>query len=298
MLQEAELIQVRDYVIKILPELLRSQPEIATTIEGILAQQFPRRDEFARLLDEVQAARLENKEHFEQVDQRFEQVDQRFEQVDQRFEQVDQRFEQVDQRFEQVDQRFEQVDRRFVQVDERFEGVDQRLDRLEKGQLVLRRDVAKLQSGQDYLTRYVKGMEAWIRLIAGQIRNEKGQVAEEVVALGLRFGLGQPDIKAENIRLRQKLVDRDGLVFPIPYETEVDLVANNGEMLVFEVKASDSFREVSSFAVKLHLLTLQNPDKRVRGVFIAPEPSADVRRLCEQYGIELVEAPSPGDLPE
>jgi hypothetical protein len=270
MLQEAELIQVRDYVIKILPELLRSQPEIATTIEGILAQQFPRRDEFARLLDEVQASRLENN----------------------KFQQ------ETRERFEQVDQRFEQVDRRFVQVDERFEGVDQRLDRLEKGQLLLRRDVAKLQSGQDYLTRYVKGMEAWIRLIAGQIRNEKGQVAEEVVALGLRFGLGQPDIKAENIRLRQKLADRDGLVFPIPYETEVDLVANNGEMLVFEVKSSGSFREVSSFAVKLHLLTLQNPDKRVRGVFIAPEPSADVRRLCQQYGIELVEAPSPGDLPE
>lgn len=277
MLQEAELIQVRDYVIKILPELLRSQPEIATTIEGILAQQFPRRDEFARLLDEVQASRLENKERFDRVEQRLDGLDEFRQEVNERFEQVDQRFEQVDQR---------------------FEGVNQRLDRLEKGQLGLRRDVAKLQSGQDYLTRYMKGMEAWIRLIAGQIRNEKGQVAEEVVALGLRFGLGQPDIKAENIRLRQKLVDRDGLVFPIPYETEVDLVANNGEMLVFEVKSSGSFREVSSFAVKLHLLTLQNPDKRIRGVFIAPEPSADVRRLCQQYGIELVEAPSPGDLPD
>ena len=34
MLDEKELTQVRDYVIKILPELLRSEPEIATTIEG------------------------------------------------------------------------------------------------------------------------------------------------------------------------------------------------------------------------------------------------------------------------
>ena len=53
MLNEIELVQVRDYVIGILPELLRQEPEIATTIEGMLAQQFPRRDEFARLLDEV-----------------------------------------------------------------------------------------------------------------------------------------------------------------------------------------------------------------------------------------------------
>jgi hypothetical protein len=48
MLDEKELAQVREYVISILPELLRSEPEIATTIEGILAQHFPRRDEFAR----------------------------------------------------------------------------------------------------------------------------------------------------------------------------------------------------------------------------------------------------------
>jgi hypothetical protein len=269
MLDEKELTQVRDYVIKILPELLRSEPEIATPIEGILAQHFPRRDEFARLLEEIREFRQETNQRFEQVDQRFEQVDQRFEQVDQRFEQVDQRFEQVDQRFEQV---------------------DGRLGRLEKGQLAIRRDVAKLQSGQDYLLRRLDGMEDWMQLLTGQLRNEKGRALEEIVALGLRYGLGQPDIKPENIRLNQRLVDKDASVYPVPSETEVDLVATNGELLVFEVKSSGKIDEVTAFSVKLRLLRVQNPDKRVRGVFIAPAPGDDVRRLCAQYGIELVEA--------
>ena len=277
MLDEKELAQVREYIIKYLPELLRTEPEIATTIEGMLAHQFPRRDEFARLLDEVREFRQETGQRFDELHEFRQETNQRFDELHEFRQEANQRFEQVDQRFEQV---------------------DQRLERLENGQLVLRRDVVKLQSGQDYLIRRMEGMEAWIRLIAGQIRNEKGEVAEEVVALGLRFGLGQPDVKAENIRLRQKLVDNEGLVYPIPFETEVDLVADNGELLVFEVKSSGKYREVSDFALKLRLLRAQNPDKRVRGVFIAPVPSDDVRRLCLQYGIELVEAPAPGQLPE
>jgi hypothetical protein len=234
MLGEQELTQVRNYLIEILPELLRSEPAIATTIEGILAQHFPRRDEFARLLEELRDFRQE--------------------------------------------------------TNQRFEQVDHHLDGLEKGQLAIRRDVAKLQSGQDYLLRRLDGMEAWMQLLTGQLRNEKGRAMEEIVALGLRYGLGQPDIKAENIRLNQRLVDKDASVYPVPSETEVDLVATNGELLVFEVKSSGKMGEVTAFQVKLRLLSVQNPDKRVRGVFIAPEPGDDVRRLCVQYGIELVEA--------
>ncbi len=90
-----------------LPRVLEQDPGFAVFIEGLLSEKFPRRDEFARLLDELQASRRETRERFDQVDRRFEAVDQRFEAVDQRFEAVDQRFDAVDQRFEAMDQRFE-----------------------------------------------------------------------------------------------------------------------------------------------------------------------------------------------
>jgi hypothetical protein len=54
-----------------LPDLLRRTPAIATTIEGILAQHFPRRDEFARLLDEFTGFRHETRERFDRVEQEF-----------------------------------------------------------------------------------------------------------------------------------------------------------------------------------------------------------------------------------
>nr|HRJ41690.1 DUF3782 domain-containing protein [Caldilineaceae bacterium] len=138
------LEEVEEMILARLPGILEQDPNFVTFVEGIVAEKFPRRDEFARLLDEVREHRVETAQQSQRVEQRVERVEDRVERVEQRvervdqqlqehraettaqFQRVDQRFEQVDQRFEQVDQRFEQVDLRFEQVDQRFEQVDQR----------------------------------------------------------------------------------------------------------------------------------------------------------------------------
>jgi len=56
-----EIERVKTVVLQELPEVLEHDPGFARWIEGLLSEKFPRRDEFARLLDEVQASRRENK---------------------------------------------------------------------------------------------------------------------------------------------------------------------------------------------------------------------------------------------
>lgn len=241
------LQEIEEYITQILPELLIRDPKIAVTIEGILAQHFPRRDEFSQLLAEVRASREENA---------------------QRFEQVDQRFEQVDQRFGQVDQRFEEVDKKL---------------------LLIRRDIAKLQSGQENIIKRMDGQENWIRLMVGGIHNDEGSMAEDLVAAALRYGLRTDDINPESIELRRSLVDRDGAVFLPGYRTEVDIIARNGHLTIFEVKAHRvKPGDVGMFALKLKLFAAQNPDVAVRGLLIVPGAQPHVQEECEQYGIELI----------
>lgn len=90
------LEDIQAYIFEQLPRVLEQNPSFVTWIEGIVAEKFPRRDEFARLLDEVRDLRGDMQQRFGQVDQRFEKIDQRFEQVDQRFAQVDQRFDRLE----------------------------------------------------------------------------------------------------------------------------------------------------------------------------------------------------------
>ena len=353
MMSQSDLAQIRNDFIKFLPQLLREEPDVRTTIEGIIAQQFPRKDEFVELLKEVKSQRKDMERHFVQVDkrinlleqkiepignldqrlnllvqafeklaQRLEQVEgrvdllheemnKRFEQVERRFEQVDQRidllheemnkrFEQVDRRidllheemnkrFERVDQRFDKIDQRFEQVDQRFDKVDQRFEQMHNTQVDMKRDILKLRENQDLILKRMEGQEKWLQVVTGNMGTEKGETLEQLFAEALSYGLKNPDIKPESIRLNQKIEDLDGLLFKKPRYGEVDLIAQNGKLIVLEIKATAKPDDVNTLSWKVELLQLQNPDKQVQGLFIAMGASEKVRQRCLEYEIELID---------
>jgi len=265
-LNERDLQQVRDYVIRVLPGLLREEPEIAATIEGILAQQFPRRDEFARLLDELALLREDTERRFalqiEETQQFREGTEKRFNLL---HDQMDKRFALL---WEDMERRFEQSDRTLVDV---------------------RRGVAKLEHGHEMLLNRMEGQGAWLRFVTGTLQAEKGKTLEDMFAAALRYGLQDPDIAPEKIRLRQRLVDTEGQVFKPGFATEVDLITENSKLTVFEVKATAKPSDVDFFALKVQLVEARNPDKEVQGTFIALAAGPDVRHRCADYGLALVD---------
>jgi RecB family endonuclease NucS len=72
-------------------------------------------------------------------------------------------------------------------------------------------------------------------------------------------------------------------------EFEVDLIARNGEWVVFEVKATGKLCEVSEFARKVRWLAAQNSDKKVRGILIALGADDETKALAEHHNLELVD---------
>lgn len=62
------LKEIKEYILDNLPSVLDRDPRFVTYIEGIVAEKFPRRDKFARLLDEVQQSRLENAARFDALE--------------------------------------------------------------------------------------------------------------------------------------------------------------------------------------------------------------------------------------
>jgi twitching motility protein PilU len=68
MIGEQDLNQIRDYVVKILPQLLNQDPEISTTIEGLIAQ-HSRREE-SQLVNEVRLLREDMQHIFAMIDYR------------------------------------------------------------------------------------------------------------------------------------------------------------------------------------------------------------------------------------
>ena len=52
-IEPAVLEELKEYILVRLPQVLEQDPRFVTFIEGIVAEKFPRRDEFARLLEEM-----------------------------------------------------------------------------------------------------------------------------------------------------------------------------------------------------------------------------------------------------
>jgi hypothetical protein len=230
----------------------------------------------------------------EEMIQRFAQVEQRIDQNEQQIkllrEEMNQRFDKVDQRFAQVDQRFDKVDQRLDKVDQRLDKVDQRLDKQHQDSLDLKRRMIKVESTVERTNEKITQFDAWLKIIAGNLGDEKGQALEQLFALGLSYGLKNREVLPETIQLRQQFEDTEGLVYLRKGKfIEVDIIAENGQLTVFEVKASAVETDVAQFARKVKLVELQNPDKQVQGIFISPGARDEVKQCCAEYEIELLD---------
>ncbi len=156
---------------------------------------------------------------------------------------------------------------RFEQVDQRFEQVDQRFDRLE---------------------RKVDDIRDWVEMVVGGFQVRSGRKLEDVVAGALRLVLKRPDIVPERIRLHQKVSDEKGLVGPTGRSYELDILADDGRITLFEVK-SVCEEDVDRLADKVSLMRILHPDQQVDGVMVTlGVKDEEVEPRCAQYGILLV----------
>ena len=273
-------------VVKSLPVLLKEHPEFRTEIYGIISDEFVRRSEFyeymkksderfERLLQELRAFREDTNRRFEAVDRKFEEMredmERRFEAVDRRFEEMredmNRRFEAVDKRFEEMredmNRRFEAVDRRFEAIDKRFEEVYRRFDKVDT----------------DF-----KDLKDWVGIVVGGFQRRAGRNLEDAVAGTLRIALDR-EVKPENIMMRKKIRDDEGLIGPKGRSYEIDLCVTNTESLIFEIKSYAEEEDIERFNDKAELAIKKLGLKKVEKALITLEKRPSVVELCDKFGI-------------
>lgn len=175
----------------------------------------------------------------------------------------------------EVNERFEKIDERFEQIDERFEDMSQQ--------------IAQINQQIAQMNQQIAHTDAKVDLTVGGFQRRAGRKLENMVAEVLRFGLKRQDVSADNVRLRQKLADVEGVVGPAGRTYEVDILVDNSSLVVFEVKsAACKVEEIDRFADKVALVRRQHPGKAVEGALISLEPADTVKARCAEWGIQIV----------
>jgi hypothetical protein len=281
---EASLIKEEErHILKMLPILLKKDAEFRRELSVVLSETLATRDEFTRLLQEIEKNRGESNRRFEamqrQMDERFEAVERRFEamqrQMDERFEAVERRFEamqkQMDERFEamqrQMDERFEAMQR---QMDERFEAMQRQMD-----------------ERFEAMEKRIDDHQSWVGIVVGRFQTRAGRNLEEAVAGTLRVALKVKDIEAENITLRRKLIDKEGRIGPAGRSYEVDICVHNGRALIFEVKSCPDEEDLYRFSDKADLAIKQWKLKKPVKVVVSLEKQAYLEKTAKKLKILL-----------
>ena len=272
-LKDEELLYILEMQ---LPEMLERSPNLEPRAFRSLIKVFTTKEETAAILTEMREFHGEFR-HFQiRVEDRFDQIDRRSEQVDARFDQVDARFDQVDTRFDQVDEHLQQVDGHLQQVDGHLEGVDEHLEGVD--------------ARFDQIDRTIADLRDWVEVNVGGLQRRSGRKLEDVVAGALRVALERPDIRPDQLRLRQRMVDETGIV-GLPGQKrpfEVDILAQDGQITVFEVKSYCEWEDIDRLADKVKFIGQANPGVKVEGIMIAMSIGDDVRERCTELGITLV----------
>ncbi len=266
--------EIEEYILSKLPRVLEQDTRFALFLEGLLSEKFPRRDEFSQMLAEMRQMREETNRRFDEVNSH---IDEQREETNRRF---DEQQEETKRRLDEVNRQIDEVNRR---IDEQQDEAKRRFDEQHKDILILKRNGIRTNASQENLLRRYDGQEAWFKVNLGDFRNLKGKKLEEMFAAGLRYGLDDPDISAGQIKLRQHLKDE---VF-FPKGTEVDVVARNGELIVFEIKSTGYEDDVSLFSQKMKIFRDQHPGVRIRGV-LACMGAEHLRERCLEEDIELL----------
>jgi hypothetical protein len=307
---------------KILPKLLRENPDLRYQVVGILAESFVTKGEQAALLEEIRKlganlTRLIDTQEtrFEQVDKRFEeliaQMDKRFEQVDKRFEeliaQMDKRFEQVDKRFEQVDKRFEeliaQMDKRFEQVDKRFEQVDKRFEEL-IAQMDKRFEelIAQMDKRFEQVDKRFEEQDGRFAQMVVELNRQNKRLEVTIGSMGRRWGSDLEKTVLEIFRetLREKGVyservekftfkDVDGKYSGKKgFKVDVDIMLHDGRVTLVEVKSRAELEHVEALLEKRPLIEKIQGRKVDRLIIVAVNIDRDALERAEELGIETV----------
>jgi hypothetical protein len=220
--------------------------EVVKSLPMLLKEHPELRMEIYEIISDEFARRSEFYEYMKKSDERFERLLQELRAFR---EDTNQRFEAADRRFEAIDKRFEEVYRRFDKVDSDF-----------------------------------KNLEDWVGIVVGGFQRRAGRSLEDAVAGTLRIALGK-EVKPENITMRKKIMDDEGLIGPKGRSYEIDLCVTNTESLIFEIKSSAKEEDIERFNDKAELAIKKLGLKKVEKALITLDKHPSVVKLCDKFGI-------------
>ena len=243
--------EVRKIIFREVPHLVRTDPEIRTFLERVIAEvgreRFADRgqteDRFEKMLAELRAMREESERRWEESERRWRELK-----------------EESDRRWEEIVRKWEENERRWQENERRWEENFKELKRLHR--------------------LYDVGV--------GALGARWGLRAESSFREAIKGILEESfPIKVE----RYLAKDEKGEVFGRPDQIELDLIIKDGEVIAAEIKSSMSKADLYTFDRKVSFYEKHEGRKVKRKIVVSPMVAPEALPVAEDLGIEVYTYP-------
>ncbi|MHA1698293.1 MAG: hypothetical protein ACTSWN_05585 [Promethearchaeota archaeon] len=258
----------KEELLRILPQLIREDDTIKgaiiTALSGVVATREDIRDLIETLDRRFEAAAKEREAMRKQADKRFaamqEQMDKRFEVAAQErkaiLEEMHKRFEEAAKEREAIR---EQIDKRFEEAAKEREAIREQMNK-------------KL----DILDLSIRRMET-----------KEGRLLESTILKLMAETLKMENIDPNKITKKQ-ITDRDGKVFLKGYSTDVDVIVQDGNTYILEIKASADNNYVEHFYQIGRLYELVENRKVTMKILVALRATERAFVSASKLGIHII----------
>ena len=165
---------------------------------------------------------------------------------------IKQLIEHSNKRFEALQ---EQMDKRFEQMDKRFEA-------------------------QNKDIKYIKAA-------VGSLGRRSGKALENTILELLNDKLIKENINTSEIT-REYLYDKEGIVFWRGYESGIDIIMQNGKIILIEIKYHATKNKIEKFVRNSKLYAHQFNKSFDELVMICLEVKSSVLRVAKQFGVKII----------
>jgi hypothetical protein len=176
----------------------------------------------------------------------------------------------MDKRFEAMDKRFEALQ---AQMDKRFEAMDKRFEALQA------------QMDKRFEAQYKEIMK--ISVAIGSLGRRSGKSLENTILAILNDEIIKENIDVSQIK-KENLFDEHGAVFWKNYKSDIDILIQNGKIILIEVKYHASKHKIERFVRNSKLYTLQFKKDFDELVMICLEIKRSDLRIAKEFGVNII----------
>ncbi len=277
--------------------LLTDSPIIKYQLTGMMLDTFAKKTDLQAILDRIDA----QGERFEKQGERIEALREDFnrqfaehtKRMDHFAEVQVEHSKRMDALREDFNQGFALLSKKIDTLDEKFNTLDGKVDTLDGKVNTLDGKVNTLDGKVNTLDEKFDTLDGKVDTLSTDVK----KVDSHLGAIGARWGLeserafreGLSHILAQETSLRVAnylKMDTEGFVFRRPDQVEIDVVVQNGEHTLIEIKSSVNRSDVHIFTRKVEFYEREESVKVKRTIIISPMFGPRAKDLADELGIE------------